>query len=187
MASEYQIRMAGHQEADEVGAVVAASFDSFRSALPHHIFRPYVDEATNIAARSDDAGIVVAEASGQIVGSVTYYPDASDEGMGWPSRFAGLRTLAVLPSQQGKGIGRSLCEWCVKTARQHKADAVALHTAKFMTSACKLYENMGFQRLLAKDLLASDVLGFDPDLGDQDILAYVLPLREQLIAGNAIA
>jgi len=105
-----------------------------------------------------------------------YVKDAAREGMGLPSGFAGLRTLAVSQAAQGRGHGRVLCEWCVTRARRQGATALALHTASFMTSACMLYERIGFQRHPSHDLLASEVLGFDPALGDQKIVAYMLQL-----------
>jgi hypothetical protein len=64
----------------------------------------------------------------------------------------------------------------VRRARQQGA-ALAVHTASFMTSTCMLYESLGFQRYPSRDLLASNVLGFDPALGDQEIIAYLLPLQ----------
>ncbi|MER9184491.1 GNAT family N-acetyltransferase [Mesorhizobium sp. M0145] len=113
-----------------------------------------------------------------LVGTVTYYADAAFDGMGWPPGLAGLRTLAVVPSAQGRGYGRALCEWCVMQARLQGSGGLALHTASSMTSAYKLYESLGFERRPAHDLFASDIIGFDPALGDQQIIAYLLPLKQ---------
>ncbi|MFI0849323.1 GNAT family N-acetyltransferase [Mesorhizobium sp. IMUNJ 23232] len=170
------VRLARLDELEEAGAIIAASFESFRASLPPHIFEPYVADASNLAAVWDDAAVAVMEHAGRIVGTVTYYEDAQREGMGWPSGYAGLRTLAVAPEAQGHGYGRKLCQWCIDRAREQPAEALALHTAEFMKSACKLYESLGFQRRPRRDLVASGVLGFDPAHGDQRIIAYELPI-----------
>lgn len=176
MGSTPHIRLAARRELDDIGALVRDAFAPFRLALPPHIFERYVAEASDLSRTWPDATIAVIDSSGRIAGTVTYYDDAAREGMGWPSGPAGLRTLAVSPSAQGRGYGRLLCDWCVARARRQRAEGIALHTAAFMTSACTLYESMGFERRPSHDLLASDVLGFDPATGDQEIMAYLLPL-----------
>jgi len=171
------IRPVRRGELAEVIALVADAFGPFEKALPAHIFEPYLKDARDFAERWEEANVVAIEQDGQFVGTVTYYKDATCEGMGWPSGMAGLRTLAVAPSAQSRGYGRAPCEWCIARARQEGAEGLALHTAAFMSAACKLYEGLSFQRRDLNDLLASEVLGFDPLLGDQKIIAYVLPLR----------
>lgn len=170
------VRLARLDELEEAGAIVVASFQSFRAWLPPHIFEPYVTDASDLAAASDDAAVAVMEHAGRIVGTVTYYEDAQREGMGWPSGYAGLRTLAVAPEAQGHGYGRKLCQWCIDRAREQHVETLALHTAEFMKSACRLYGSLGFQRRPQHDLVASGVLGFDPAHGDQRIIAYELPI-----------
>ena len=177
IVSEPRVRLARLEERDEIGALISDAFAPFSYALPGHIFEPYVRDACDLAGRWAEADVAVLESEGQPLGTVTYYADAAREGMGWLPGLAGLRTLAVAPAAQGRGYGRLLCEWCVTRARQQGQGAVALHTASFMVSACKLYESIGFQRRPSHDLFASDVLGFDPALGDQKIIAYLLPLQ----------
>ncbi|MGS1096386.1 GNAT family N-acetyltransferase (plasmid) [Aquamicrobium terrae] len=176
VVSKPRVRQVRYRELEEVGALVFDAFASFRQVLAAHIFKPYVKDAANLTMRWQEANVMVLEQEGRIVGTLTYYADAAREGMGWPSGFAGLRTLAVSPAAQGRGHGRVLCEWCVTRARRQGATALALHTASFMTSACMLYERIGFQRHPSHDLLASEVLGFDPALGHQKIVAYMLQL-----------
>jgi ribosomal protein S18 acetylase RimI-like enzyme len=177
IVSKPHVRLATRQELDEIETLVSDAFGSFRHVLARHIFEPYAKDACDLVGRWAEASIVVLERERRLVGTVTYYPDAAGEGMGWPPGLAGLRTLAVDPSAQGRGYGRALCEWCMRRARQQGAGALALHTASFMTSACMLYESLGFQRRPSHDLFASDIIGFDPALGDQKVIAYLLPLQ----------
>ena len=88
------------------------------------------------------------------------------------------RKMAVAPSAQGTGYNHALCIWCLRRARQEQAYALVLHTAEFMTAACKLYDGLGFRRRPSHDLMASDVLGFGPRMVDQKIMAYALPIGE---------
>ncbi|MES0097020.1 GNAT family N-acetyltransferase [Mesorhizobium sp. M0019] len=178
IASKPRVRLASHQELDGIGLLVSEAFASLRPVLAPHIFEPYVKDARDVAGRWAKASVAVLEAEGRLVGTVTYYADAVFDGMGWPPGLAGLRTLAVVPSAQGRGYGRALCEWCVMQARLQGSGGLALHTASSMTSAYKLYESLGFERRPAHDLFASDIIGFDPALGDQQIIAYLLPLKQ---------
>ena len=45
--------------------------------------------------------MLVAEVDGDIVGTVTLYPDASTIGFGWPAGWAAIRALAVDPAWRG--------------------------------------------------------------------------------------
>ncbi|MER8551689.1 GNAT family N-acetyltransferase [Mesorhizobium sp. M0976] len=178
IASKPRVHLASRQELDGIGLLVSEAFASLRPVLAPHIFEPYVKDARDVAGRWAKASVAVLEAEGRLVGTVTYNADAAFDRMGWPPGLAGLRTLAVAPSAQGRGYGRALCEWCVMQARRQGSGGLALHTASFMPSACKLYESLGFERRPAHDLFASDIIGFDPALGDQQIIAYLLPLKQ---------
>ena len=176
--AESIIRLARRLELDAAAALVTDAFAQYRQILPAHIFDPYLRDSCDFTSRGNQADIALIEARGRLVGTVTYYAEAAREEMGWPLGFAGLRTLAVAPAAQGHGYGRALCLWCVERAREQRARALVLHTAAFMRAACRLYEGLGFRRSPLHDLTASSVLGFDPALGDQKIVAYSLPMDD---------
>lgn len=176
--TEYRVRLAEPRELGATAALVTDAFAQYRGVLPAHIFDPYLRDSRDFTSRWGQADIAVLETQGCLVGTVTYYAEASREGMGWPSSVAGLRTLAVAPSAQGYGYGRALCLWCIGRAQQDGARALTLHTAEFMRAACKLYEGLGFRRCPSHDVTASNVLGFSPGLTDQKIIAYALPLED---------
>ena len=89
------------------------------------------------------------------VGTVTYYPDAAAEGLGWPAGWAGLRALGVEPGARGRGVGRALMEACRRRAEAGGADVLCLHTDQFMTAAVAIYTAMGFRRAPAFDFDAT--------------------------------
>jgi ribosomal protein S18 acetylase RimI-like enzyme len=120
--------------------------------------------------------VFVAELSGEIVGSVQFYPDASTEGLGLPSEGAGFRKLAVRPQARGRSIGRMLVEACFERAFTNRAAAIGIHTASFMEAARRLYASMGFRRCPQYDLQASQILGLESGATDIAAIAYRLDL-----------
>lgn len=170
------IRVASPNEHDAVRAVTAAAFEQYRAVLPPHLFELYLADLVDIAARADvSEQLVVDGADGRIVASVSYYPDAADEGLEWPSGWSGLRALAVTPGNRGSGAGRLLMGECRRRAVAGGSSVLALHTATFMTAAVALYERMGFRRAPEYDLEPSDILDVDP--GDlPQVIAYTLDL-----------
>jgi hypothetical protein len=91
------IRRATRQEIPEIEGIVLAAFEQFRDQAPPVMFEAYLEKSRNVAAHWDDAEVLVAEALGQIAGTVTFYADASAQGVGLPGDWAGFRTLAVQP------------------------------------------------------------------------------------------
>jgi ribosomal protein S18 acetylase RimI-like enzyme len=108
------------------------------------------------------------------VGTVTFFPDASGEGLGWPSGWAGLRALGVDPARRGLGIGRRLMDECFGRARALGAQVLCLHTAAFMTAAVTMYEAMGFERVPEYDFVASAFVEGGPD--SVTVIAYRIDL-----------
>lgn len=169
------VRVASPNELDDVRRVTAAAFEQYRANLPPHPFELYLADLTDIDARSGTSSQLVVEADGRIVASVSYFPDAADEGLAWPSGWSGLRALAVEPGNRGSGAGRRLMEECRRRAVAAGAPVLALHTAEFMTAAVALYERMGFRRAPDYDMRPSDILDVDSD-GLPQVIAYTLGL-----------
>jgi N-acetylglutamate synthase-like GNAT family acetyltransferase len=57
-----------------------------------------------------------------------------------------IRSLAVLPSNRGQGIGEQLLHHVEKYAYEKGYKRLFLSTTPFLTSAIRLYERFGFQR-----------------------------------------
>ncbi len=99
------------------------------------------------------------------MGSISYYRDANDEGMGvaFPPGTAGIRATAVHPGARTLGIGRALVQACVDLAVTDASAAIALHTAAFMRAAVRLYQRSGFQRVPEYDYPVGRFFPSDPD------------------------
>jgi putative acetyltransferase len=57
-----------------------------------------------------------------------------------------IRSMAVLPSARGHGIGKALLEQIEKFATEQGFQRLYLSTTPFLLSAIRLYESFGFDR-----------------------------------------
>jgi GNAT superfamily N-acetyltransferase/quercetin dioxygenase-like cupin family protein len=173
-----EVRDAGRSDLPRARRVLLAAYQEYATAMPPAVFGSYLAELLDVEARAGTGRILVAEVDGRVVGTVTYYPDAAVEGLGWPSGWAGLRALGVEPAARGRGVGRALVEACRRRAEVGGADVLCLHTDQFMTAALAIYGAMGFRRAPAFDFDATSrfalagvrpvpVLGYRLDLSRQ--------------------
>ena len=170
------IRPATSLDIDALTPVIARANEGYRGAVRDRLFEAYLASALDVAGRLEAGEVLAAEVDGQIVGTITFYMDANDEGM--PSRFpgntAGIRVTAVDPSARGQGIGRALVEACIERATAAGLSCIALHTADFMAAAVAVYEKAGFRRAPEYDYRAGDYFVSDGD--DLKAIAYIRPL-----------
>src|SRR5262245_44675793 len=132
------VRPAQRSEIAAISPLVVVALHEARELIPPAIFRAYVEESSDRAARSDAAEVLVAEIDGKVAGTGSFYADARREGLGLPSAWAGFRTLAVDPAQRGRGVGRALMQACLDRARVQAAPTIAIHTSALMRAACRL-------------------------------------------------
>jgi GNAT superfamily N-acetyltransferase len=151
------IRPARHDDVEALRDVLRAANALYADRAPAGFYVPYLASALDVEGRMASGTVLVAEAGGRLVGTVTYFADANDEGV--PTFFApataGLRATAVHPDAQGHGIGGSLVDACLDEARRGGATSLALHTAGVMREAIRLYEGRGFRRHPAADFPCS--------------------------------
>ena len=138
---------------DAVGSVSAA----YRAAL------------ADVAARIDhDTTVLVAIDGGEVVGSVTVVGACSEHFEHGRHGDGGFRMLAVAPSAQGRGVGRSLLEAVLARARDRGWRRLAITTMPWMEAAHAMYEAAGFSRRPDLDVRFSTGVG----------LCYVADLTE---------
>ena len=138
------IRRAQPKEHDLVGTLTVAAYESIEGMPLGH----YRATLRDVASRAADAEVLVAvDASGQVLGAVTYVP-GPDSGAAEFSDgdAAGIRFLAVDPDAQGRGVGRALVEACLERAHAAGRARVVLHSTRWMADAMRLYERLGFVR-----------------------------------------
>jgi GNAT superfamily N-acetyltransferase len=129
--------------------------------------RAYEATLRDVAARAADAEVLVAEADGRLLGTVTLVLDpgamheiaAADEGE--------FRMLAVDPAAQGGGAGTALVRACADRTRARGRRALVCSSQDRMHAAHRLYARLGFVRAPARDWSPLDGV---------DLLVFELPL-----------
>jgi len=144
------LRHAQPEEYDQVGALTLAAYvaDGFLDGDDD-----YADELRAAAHRAVEAELVVAVApsSHELLGTVTYCVDGSHYAEISLPGEAEFRMLAVRPDARGRGIGLALAQWCLDRAREQGRTAMVLSSLDKMTTAHRLYERLGFDRLPGRD------------------------------------
>jgi len=140
------IREATPDELPEIEQLVQDAYQEFKGAMPEGIWERWMQNVSE-ALRAPGGMVLVAESGGEIMGAVTFFPDAGQAHQGqWPKGAAAIRLLAVRPDSRGQGYGAQLTKACLKQARELKISTVFLYTGTFMTAARQLYEKLGFVR-----------------------------------------
>src|SRR5215213_1023632 len=162
------IRAAGPSDLPAVRRVLLAAYQEYAATLAPAMFGRYLTDILDVGSRAGAGELLV-------VGTVTFYPDAGGEELGWPAGWAGLRALGVEPRARGLGIGRALLGACLERARAAGAPLLCRHTAEFMTAAVAIYQAAGFRRDPAHDFEATGRLAPE-GVRPVPILAYRLDL-----------
>jgi ribosomal protein S18 acetylase RimI-like enzyme len=172
------IRTANPGDFHRVRGVLISSYLEYHDCLPPALFAAYLTDLVDLEGRADFGEIIVAERGGVIVGTATFYGDASDDGTDWPASASSIRAVATHPTARGLGIGRALLDTCQERAQRRGSTQLCLHTAPFMATAARLYEAAGFVRAPAHDV---DVAARVPALGDGGLVisAYTLDLMAE--------
>lgn len=173
MTEQAEIVRVGADGLDEVRRILVAANEQYRAVLAPAAFDPYLAMVLDLEPRLDVAEVLVLHHGQRAVGTVTFFPDARDEGWGGAVGTAGIRSMAVAPAARGRGIGAALVAECARRARNADAGALVLHTSEWLPAAIRLYERCGFVRDPARDLRAMDVLDIPAEV-DFAVLAYLL-------------
>lgn len=176
LTEQLTIRTARPEEIPEIRRILDAANRFTRDLLPTAAYERYRAMVIDIEGRLPHSELLVAEQAGELVGTATFFPDASDEGWGLDDRIAGIRAMAVALSAQGRGVGAALLESCIERANAIRAEAVTLHTGVFLGAAIRLYERRGFRRDPGQDRRAADLVGLTDEPWDEIALAYRLDL-----------
>lgn len=151
MGGYFVVREARAEEATKTVDIVLDSYEEFGGFVTPEFQEMFRADAANVAGRTPFTDLLVADRDGALAGTVTFYRDGTGYGSGWPTGWAAIRLLAVVPSARGLGIGRALTSECVRRAEAGGCGAIGLHTTGFMKAACRLYESMGFERVPTLD------------------------------------
>lgn len=138
MAGEdIQVRLAFVDEANAIADILREAFAEFESDYTPEAFAVVTPPPDEIAGRFDEGPIWVAVKNDEIVATVSAVPEPE---------WLYIRSMAVLPAAQGRGLGRKLLETVEAYAIEKGFERLFLYTTHFSSDAIKLYEKNGFRR-----------------------------------------
>ena len=83
------------EDLEAASAVIRAAYEEYRGVMRAEHWDWYIRHAVDVWSRLDEAELIVAEIAGQVVGAVTFYPDAAhSREEGWPPVWAVVSTRA---------------------------------------------------------------------------------------------
>lgn len=132
---ELEVRLAVPDEAPAIAELLFEAFGEFKSEYTPGAFEYTTPNADLVRSRFDEGPIWVAMDGDSMIGTVSGLPE--DE------RFY-IRSMAVKPTAQGRGIGQRLLEILEAFARDAEFERMYLYTTHVLPAAKRLYEKNGF-------------------------------------------
>jgi GNAT superfamily N-acetyltransferase len=133
--SELEIRYAGPGDEDVIADLISRAFGQFKDVYTPDAFEYTVTTADRIRERFEEGPILLAYDGDAPVGTVSGMPDLD--------RFY-IRSMAVSPDVQGRGIGQALLDTVTTRARELGFGKLYLYTTFVLPGARPLYEKNGF-------------------------------------------
>ncbi|MFQ5945104.1 MAG: GNAT family N-acetyltransferase [Anaerolineae bacterium] len=132
-----EIRQAASEDADAIAALLREAFAEFESLYTPEGFAATAISSEEVVGRIAEGPVWVGSDEERVVGTASAV-----------TREDGLyvRGMAVVPSMQGRGVGRRLLDQVEAFAREVGAQRMYLSSTPFLSSAIRLYERYGFLR-----------------------------------------
>lgn len=129
------VRLAAREDAAAISRTLLEAFGEIREHYTDEAFEVVTPKPEEVAERFAEGPIWVAELDNEIVGTVSLTTEP--EGLY-------VRSLAVSPSAQGRGIGRQLLNALHERAAGEGIDRIFLYTLPFQAGARAMYERCGY-------------------------------------------
>ena len=133
-----EISRATADEAASIAAALHQAFAEYRSLYTAEAFAITIPTPTEIEQRWNEGPIWSVVKDGRLVGTVAAV--AKDDALC-------IRSMAVLPSAKGQGIGKMLLVEVERFARAGGFQRMLLSTTPFLDDAIRLYQRFGFERI----------------------------------------
>lgn len=147
--SDVRIRPAEPAELDDVGRITETAYDhnGYLTMADGRYDEAYASWLRDGAGRAAKAVVLVAIIDDSVVGTVTWCATGSSHReLATADDQGEFRSLAVLPTVRGHGVGRALVSHCLGLARRDGLREVVISSLPDMTPAHRLYESLGFSR-----------------------------------------
>jgi putative acetyltransferase len=142
--SEITIRPIHPSDNPDLALIVRNTLAEFGAANPGTVYFDSTTDALFELFQVPKATYFVAEVNGKILGGGGIYPTE-----GLPDGTCELVKMYLLPEARGIGLGRTLIEKCLETAKENGFQQVYLETLDELHLALKIYAKFGFEYLCA--------------------------------------
>ena len=123
--------------------IIRATLTEFGANHPGTVYYDDTTDALFELFQQPRSVYYVAETEdGQIVGGGGIYPTG-----GLPEDTCELVKMYLLPESRGKGLGRSIIEKCLETAKDYGFKNIYIESMPELKQALKIYERFGFEYL----------------------------------------
>jgi putative acetyltransferase len=140
--SEITIRPIHPSDNPDLALIVRNTLAEFGAANPGTVYFDSTTDALFELFQVPNAAYFVAEVNGKILGGGGIYPTE-----GLPDGTCELVKMYLLPEARGIGLGRTLIEKCLETAKEEGFQQVYLETLDELHLALKIYAKFGFEYL----------------------------------------
>jgi len=140
--SEITIRPIQPSDNPDLALIVRNTLSEFGAANPGTVYFDSTTDSLFELFQVPKATYFVAEANGKILGGGGIYPTE-----GLPENTCELVKMYLLPEARGIGLGRTLIEKCMETAKEKGFQQVYLETLDELHLALKIYAKFGFEYL----------------------------------------
>jgi GNAT superfamily N-acetyltransferase len=148
MESKVTVRLAVPRDSTEISRILLEAFSVYRRFYTDEAFEQVTPPPELVKDRFAEGPIWVAELDGEVVGTVSMIKEP--EGLY-------VRSMAVSPEKQGRGIGHKLLEAVDEYAAGTDQERIFLYTTYFVPGAKEMYEKHGYERV--RDTTADEWYG----------------------------
>ena len=141
---DFLIRTIARGDNKALATIIRNTLTEFKANKPGTV---YYDETTDHLSevfKIDGSIYFVAELNGEIIGGSGIYPTAN-----LPEGTCELVKLYLSSKARGKGLGKTLLQKCIATAKEMGYKKIYLETMPELTIAIPMYEKLGFTYLPA--------------------------------------
>jgi len=135
---QFEIRPANEKDSTGILRCLSEAFEPYRKQYTAEAFGDTVLDPESLRTRMGTMHVIVAVASGEVIGTVAGSISHGGEGH--------LRGMAVLPQYKGSGIAAELLAAIEAWLRGRGCAQVTLDTTEPLLAAMKFYEKHGYAR-----------------------------------------
>lgn len=142
MSSTFNIRKITKEDNPFIAAIIRACLAEFGANKPGTVYFDKTTDHLFELFQTKQSAYYIAVQSGKIIGGGGIFPSA-----GLPNGTCELVKMYLMPGSRGTGVGATLINTCMDTAREMGFDSIYIETLPELSKAINVYEKFGFEYL----------------------------------------